>query len=102
MYPLAGSVLELHAARTQHTMLSAGGKHRSCGDEERVHGGGLQLVYSRASQHAFHQRAESDVLIALRSHTNAPRPWPESVYPICGPRWPRLLEMGNVKGQQCS
>ena len=36
MYPLAGSVLELHAARTQHTMLSAGGKHRSCGDEGRV------------------------------------------------------------------
>ena len=41
MYSLVGSVLELHAAGTHHRVVSAGGKHHSCGDEERVHGGGL-------------------------------------------------------------
>ena len=39
----------------------------------------------RAARSIFHQRAESDALIALRSHLHAPRPWPESVWPSCGP-----------------
>ena len=38
MYPDAGSVLELHAFRTDHHVGRAEGMQLTCGDQERVHG----------------------------------------------------------------